>query len=121
MTMAVKKKRKPAGPLEPPRIHEATLASGHSGAVYKGLEIDLTTAVNRREAGLDVVVCGGDVDANRQVAQMIEAAVGPYKRQNAHDEAGPHALPHFQPSKRPPEGHSFYEAGDIRRKARKAQ
>jgi hypothetical protein len=105
------------GPPEPPKIHEATLASGSSGAVLKGAEIDFTTAVARRRAGLDIVVCGVAIVANRMLAQAIEAAVGPYQQQRFHRKAGPLALPHFQQRQPPPQGHSFYESS--KRKARK--
>ncbi len=101
----------------PPTIHEATLAGGPSGAVIRGAEIDEATAIAQRQAGLNVVVCGDDIDANREVARRIEAAVGPYKRQRFHTQTGPRALPHFQPVRRPPAGHTFYETSQ--RKARK--
>src|SRR5882762_6606900 len=100
--MAAKKKDPPRRVVEPPRIHEATLASGPSGAVIKGTEIDLATAIARRRAGLDIVVCGNDVKANGRLAKQIEAAVGPYDQETPHQKAGPHALPHFQPQERPP-------------------
>jgi hypothetical protein len=100
---------------EPPTIHEATRASGPSGAVTRGAEIDEAIAIVRRKAGLDVVVCGKDIDANRAVAQAIETAVGPWKLQRFHKRAGPLALPHFQQVKPPPHGHCFYETD--RRKA----
>ncbi len=95
------------------------MASGPSGAVIKGAEIDLTTAIAWRQAGENVVVCGNDLKANQILAQRIEAAVGPYKRETPHEEAGPHALPHFQPCLRPPKGHTFYETDSPKRKARK--
>ena len=60
---------------------QATLASGPSGAVLKGAEIDLATAIARRLAGLDIVVCGDNVKANRRVAETIENAVGPSEKQ----------------------------------------
>src|SRR5437016_1827647 len=101
--MAAKKKRKLPALAEPPRIHEATLASGPSGAVIKGPEIDLVTAVYRRRAGLDIVVCGNDLKANQGLARQVEAAVGRYEQQTPHKNAGPFALPHFQPASRPPE------------------
>ena len=119
--MAAKKKKKPK-PLpasEPPKIHEATLASGPSGAVIKGTEIDLATAIACRLAGLDIVVCSNDHKANYNLAQKIESTVGPYKLEIPHKGAGPLALPHFQPEPRGPAGHSFYETATLQRKARK--
>src|SRR5262245_14119616 len=107
--MAAKKKRQPRLAAEPPKIHEATLASGPSGAVIKGAEIDLETAMARRRAGENIVVCGNDLKANKNLAQQIEAAVGPYELQTAHKRAGPLSLPHFQQSFPPPKGHAFYE------------
>jgi hypothetical protein len=115
------KKKPPKPATGPPTVHEATLASGPSGAVLKGPVIDLVAAIARRQAGLDIVVCGDETKANKKLAWQIEAAVGPCDRQVPHDEAGPNALPHFQPRKRPPAGHSFYETGSARRKARKKQ
>jgi hypothetical protein len=111
------KKRKGAPPPQegsseqapPPTIHEAEPASGASGAVQYGVEIDFATALARRQAGSDVVVRGNDLRANRSLAQAIESAVGPYCREDPHDQAGLQALPHFQPEPRPPEGHTFYE------------
>jgi hypothetical protein len=117
--MAARKKRRPRPAAAPPKVHEATLASGPSGAVLKGAEIDLAAAVARRQAGLNVVVCGGDIDANRAVARAVESSVGPYMRQAPHEEAGPHSLPHFQQVTPPPEGHCFYEATAREKKARK--
>jgi hypothetical protein len=117
--MAAKKKPKPPPKSEPPRIHEAELASGPSGVVLKGQEIDLAAAVARRRRGQNIVVCGNDVKANGQLAKEIEAAVGPYKPQAPHRRAGPHSLPHFQQQEPPPVGHSFYETANPQRKARK--
>src|SRR5262249_34633115 len=117
--MAAKKRRKPAQAPQPPKIHEATLASGPSGAVIKGVEIDLATAISRRQAGLDIVVCGEDLKANQNLARQVEAAVGPYRQEMPHRNAWPFALPHFQPQTRPPAGHCFYETDNPRRKARR--
>jgi hypothetical protein len=117
--MAAKRKRQLPAAAEPPTIHEATLASGPTGAVLQGPEIDLAAAIARRRAGLDIVVCGNDLKANKNLARQIEAAVGPYEEDVAHKLAGPHSLPHFQPDPRPPEGHSFYETDNPQRKARK--
>jgi hypothetical protein len=100
-----------------PTIHEAELASGPSGAVLRGQEIEFDQAITRRQNGHDVVVCGEEVDANRTLAYQIEFKVGPCKRSDPHGKAGPHALPHYQPVTRPPDGHTFYETP--RRKARK--
>lgn len=108
-----------AAPLPPPpSIHEAELASGPSGAVEYGVEIDFAAAVARRRAGGNVVVRGEDVDANRRLAGSIESTVGSCCRGDPHRSAGPHALPHYQPRSRPPDGHTFYETP--RRKARKS-
>jgi hypothetical protein len=93
-----------------PTIHEATLASGPSGAVIRGAEIDRDTAIARRVTGGNVVVCGDDLAANRELARGIEATVGPYKRQVPHRRhAGSHALPHFQQQDPSHPGHASYE------------
>ena len=63
-----------------PTIHEADLESGPSGRVLRGAEIDFDTAVARRRAGQNVVVCGNDTDANRRRAYAIESTVGPCRR-----------------------------------------
>lgn len=107
----------PISPPLPPSIYEAELASGPSGAVEYGTEIDLAAAVTRRRAGGNVVVRSEDVDANRRLAHSIESAVGPCRRSDPHRSAGPHALPHYQPQSRPPASHTFYETP--RRQARK--
>jgi hypothetical protein len=49
-----------------PKIHEAT--RGNSGSVRKGKEITQDEAEARRKAGLDVVVCGPSLTANRNLA-----------------------------------------------------
>jgi len=85
----------------------------------KGSEIDLATAIARRLAGLDIVVCGDDLKANYDLAMKVESAVGPWERQGFHKRPGPQSLPHLQPSVRPPEGHSFYETDNPKRKARR--
>src|SRR5262245_55806392 len=108
--MAAKKASAPSAPPALPTIHEANRARDGTGAVFKGPQIDQTAAVARRRAGLDIVVCGNDASANRNLAKAIELAVGPYQRQRPHTQlAGPHALPHFQQQTSPPFGHSFYE------------
>ncbi|HEY7156304.1 MAG TPA: hypothetical protein VH575_20220 [Gemmataceae bacterium] len=104
-------------PSAPPSIHEAERASGPSGAVLAGTVMDFSAAVARRQAGLDVVVCGEDVAANRRLAGAIETTVGVCQRSDPHRRAGPLALPHFQQDTPPPEGHTFYETAN--RKARK--
>jgi hypothetical protein len=103
--------------LAAPTIHEAEPASGPSGAVEYGPEIDLAAAVARRRAGKDVVIRGKDLRSNRSLARAIESAVGPCVRAEPHEDAGPQALPHFQPDPRPPLGHTFYETPN--RKARR--
>jgi hypothetical protein len=101
--------------LPPPTIHEAALASGPSGAVIRGAEIDRDTAIARRQAGENIVVCGDDLAANRDLARRIEAAVGPYKREVPHRRlAGARALPHFQQQDPNHPGHTFYETPNRR-------
>jgi hypothetical protein len=111
-----------AGPPPPPAptVHEAELAPGASGVVLSGPEISFDDAVARRQAGLDVVVRGDDIDANRALAAAIEAAVGLRTGpQKPHTRAGPHALPHFHQVSRVPQGHCFYETNNPARKARR--
>ena len=98
-----------------PKIHEATL--GADGAVKKGPAITQVQAEARRKAGKDVVVCGSDLSANRELARLIEAkANGRYKLSPPHPNAGSHALPHYQPDPRPPQGHTFYETANRKAK-----
>jgi hypothetical protein len=102
-------------------IHEAELASGASGGVIRGAEIDFDAAVRRRRAGQNVVVCGDELKANRRQAELIEAAVGPYLRSAPHKQsAGPRALPHFQQQDESHEGLTFYETPNLRAMRRKA-
>lgn len=101
-----------------PKIHEATAPSGSLGVVIKGTEIDEAGAIGIRKEGGDIVVCGDDTQANRAIAEKVEqAAVGLYRVEKPHKNAGLHALPHCQPAARPPAGHSFYESRH--KKARK--
>lgn len=94
-----------------PQVYRATL--GPRGAVHKGAVISENEAVDERRKGVDVVVCGSDYKANRTLAQRIEqTANGKYKRCPPHANAGPRALPHYQPDPRPPEGHTFYETAN---------
>lgn len=103
-----------------PTIHEAVRLTDGSGSVIKGATIDEVGAVRRRNQGLDVVVCGDDIGENREQALKIEAAVGPWMRQQRHTEtAGPKALPHFQQKSGAPVGHTFYEA--VKAKASKTR
>src|SRR5437867_789713 len=95
--MARKKKRQPKPPAGPARIFEAELASGPSGAVLRGAEIDVTAAIARRQAGENVVVCGRLVKGQSPAGTKGGERGWPYERQVPHDElAGPLALPHFQ-------------------------
>jgi len=114
----------PPAPVPPPpqsTIHEAELEPGASGRVLRGAEITFDAAVLRRHAGLNVVVCGEDQNANRRLASRIESAVGPCQRADPHiRHAGAHALPHYQQTRRDPPGpagHTFYETA--RRRARR--
>jgi len=102
-------------PPPPATIHEADRATGPSGAVVRGAEIAFDAAVARRVAGLDVVVCGDDLATNRDLAQRIEAAVGPYLRMAPHRRsAGRRALPHFQQQDPDHPGHTLYETPNLR-------
>src|SRR5690349_10810317 len=93
-----------AGPL----IYEATL--GQDGRVNRGKLVDEAAAIALRRQGLDVVVCGDDIRKNRQLADTIERTANrSAKRCPPHPNAGPRALPHYQPDPRPPAGHTFYE------------
>jgi hypothetical protein len=95
-------------PMASPVIHEA--ACGVNGSVVKGLAITQAQAQARRTAGKDVVVCGASLAANRNLAKQIEQnANGSFVLHPFHVNAGPQALPHCQPSSRPPAGHTFYE------------
>jgi hypothetical protein len=97
----------PAAPV-PPDICEATL--GANGSVIRGPVLTQAQAEARRQAGQDVVVCGPNLTANRNLAGTIERnASGAAKRCPPHANAGPRALPHYQPDPRPPAGHTFYE------------
>ena len=98
-----------------PTIHLAT--RGSLGRVIYGAGISFDVAVATRVLGNDVVVRGPNHKANADLAKRIEAAAGPSKRSNPHTNQGPYVLPHYQPVKRPPEGHTFYETS--RRKAAK--
>jgi hypothetical protein len=94
---------------------KATL--GSLGKVIRGTEITQTEAVVERKAGRDIVICGGAIHENRGLARIIESSCGPCVLQPPHADAGPYALPHLQPSVRPPMGHSFSET-DNRKAAR---
>jgi hypothetical protein len=102
-----------------PTIHEATLASGPSGAVEWGELLTFEEAVSQRQQERDIVVRGDDVNANRKRARTVEEAVGSASRpEPPHTTtAGTNALPHFHQKSRSPAGHSFYETA--KRKARK--
>ena len=68
-----------------PSIHEAELATGPSGAVEYGADIDEAAAVARRKGGEDIVIRGDDTTANRALTYRIEAQVGlPSKPQFPH-------------------------------------
>lgn len=100
------------------RIFKARRDTGKTGVVFRSeTEITLVQAIFERKAGRDIVVCGLDLKSHQALAQKIEAAVGPYVRGVPHASAGPAALPHFQPTSRPPDRHSLYETPN--RKSRK--
>lgn len=98
--MARKKSSAKPAPPRAPEIFAAQL--GAHGSVAKGNQITEAEAVNRRKSGLDVVVCGSDLNGNRSLAEKIEtAASGKAKRCPPHASAGRSALPHYQPGPRP--------------------
>lgn len=102
-----------------PRIYEATFGTG--GDVVRGIEITAVDAVAERKTGRDVVVCGPNLNDNRDLAKSIEtAANGNCKACPPHVAMGPGALPHFQPDPRPPAGHCFYETTTRKSKMAKA-
>jgi hypothetical protein len=108
-----KKQPSPTVPSTPPQIYEATL--GGNGAVVKGPAITQAQAETRRQGGQEVVVCGLNLAANRRLAGLIERnANGNAKRCPPHANAGAHALPHYQPDPRPPDGHTFYETPNLK-------
>jgi hypothetical protein len=120
MTTQPEEGSSPAPQPPSPTIHEAEPVPGPSGAVWYGAELDFDAAVARRRVGLDVVVRGDDLAANRTLAAAIEAAVGPRTGpQKPHRRAGRHALPHFHQVSRNPLGHCFYETENPVKKARK--
>ncbi len=100
-----KKKPTSTPPVPPPQpqAYEATL--GANGSVVRGQAVTQVQAEARRQAGQDVVVCGPNLSANRSLAGAIERnANGSAKRCPPHVNAGPLALPHYQPDPRPPGG-----------------
>jgi hypothetical protein len=100
--------------LPPPLVFMASL--GLNGDVIKNGLVSEAQAILERKAGRDIVVCGGDLRSNRNLAQAIEQqANGTWKRCPPHLSAGLNSLPHYQPHPRPPLGHSFYET--LNRKA----
>ncbi|MGL4554153.1 MAG: hypothetical protein ACRC33_23565 [Gemmataceae bacterium] len=61
--------------------------------------------------GRDIVVRGPNRRANRNKArELTQMAFGGFQEDQAHQEAGPMALPHFHPPGRVPEVHAFFEA-----------
>lgn len=94
----------------PPEIYEASRDFDGSGGVSRGGLLTQTQAEARRQAGLDVVVCGPDTVANQLLAADIEAAAGPWTHHLPNlVSTGPRALPHYQQRRKPPRGHTFYE------------
>src|SRR5438034_753672 len=104
-----------------PTVHEATCASGPSGAVEYGAQLSDDDAIKRRLGGLDVVVRGPNGKANKAKARRIEEGAGvPVVPEPRHQNAGPYSLPHFHQASRSPGGHSFYEDSSPR-KARRSK
>ncbi len=98
--------------VKSPTIHYAS-TKGPEGAVYRGPVCSKDEAIAWRRAGRDIVICGDGLAANQNTAWVIEEAAvgaGKFKQHLPHvHTAGPKALPHFQPKKRPPDGHTFFE------------
>ena len=91
-------------------IYEASL--GANGAVIRvPPPINQAQAIAIRQVDGNVVVCGPNKTANSLIARDIEqAANGRWKRCKPHINAGPNALPHYQPDPRGQTiGHTFYE------------
>ena len=110
-----KKRPRPALPSDEPRIHEAVREG--DGSIRRARELTIEEAVELRQNGIDVVVCGGNVTSNRNLGRVIEEqANGRWEIHRPRESAGSGALPHFQPAARPPGGHTFYETS--KRKAR---
>jgi hypothetical protein len=96
--------------VAPQLIYEATL--GANGAVIRVQPpTSQAQAIAIRQNDGNVVVCGPNKTANSLMARDIEqAANGHWKRCNPHINAGPNALPHYQPDPRGQTiGHTFYE------------
>jgi hypothetical protein len=96
--------------VAPQIIYEATL--GANGAVIRVLPpINQAQAIAIRQNDGNVVVCGPNKTANSIMARDIEhAANRHWKRCKPHVNAGPNALPHYQPDPRgQTRGHTFYE------------
>jgi hypothetical protein len=114
-----RKKKAPPAAATPdasvgPTIYRARLGPRGTGRVFRlQPPITLEEAIDLRTRDIDVVVCGPNKNANRALARQIEAgATGPDGCEAAFphvNSAGPHALPHWQPVNRPPQGHTFYE------------
>jgi hypothetical protein len=97
-------------PAVPQLIYEANL--GANGAVIRlPPSISQAQAVAIRQQDGNVVVCGPNKTANSITARDIEqAASGYWRRCKPHLNAGPNALPHYQPDPRGQTmGHTFYE------------
>jgi hypothetical protein len=114
MTRGRKKPQKGASagpqPVAPPLIYEARL--GTNGAVIRVQPpINQAQAIAIRQKDGNVVVCGPNKTTNSVLARDIEhAASGLWKRCKPHINAGPNALPHYQPDPRGQTiGHTFYE------------
>jgi len=114
MARARNKPKKGASPgpqsAAPQLIYEANL--GANGAVSRVQPpLNQAQAVGIRQKDGNVVVCGPNKTANSNTARDIEQeASGQWKRCKPHINAGPNALPHYQPDPRgQTKGHTFYE------------
>jgi hypothetical protein len=101
-------------------IHEAERIPGPNGAVEKSDNtISEAAAVARLQASGDIVVCGVERRANRNMArELTTKAFGGFEEDEPHE--GRMALPHFHPPDHTPEGvHAFFEAPPRHAKKRK--
>ena len=77
-----------------------------------GKILTLKEAVDERQSGRDVVVCGTELRTNLLVAEKIESAAtgNCHQLHRAHVDQGERALSHFQHRNLKGKGHTFFES-----------